>query len=285
MAKRLKLTPDFKRDIISKFTESLDKVNVFDGKISFNQSFSCNEKATVWFTPGAYTKMIALIHSVDGEVGWHGITSRMDTDGNDYLVSDILVYPQMVTGGTVETDQEKYNQWMMTLEDDEYNNMHFHGHSHSNMGAFFSSTDNEHVSALVDQLEDDMFYIFMVWNKKFQFVAKIYDMEKSILFETADVSVKMQDETDGLTEFLIGAAKLIEKGTLYSANKNTGANPGGTKPVSNTAAPAATGTQKPGANVTPLQTRPKTTIGNGWQGRNFSGYPNYEDDPYGAYCH
>ena len=129
----------------------------------------------------------------------------------------------------------------------------------------------------------------MVWNKKFQFVAKIYDMQKSILFETSDVSVKMLDETDGLTEFLVGAAKMIEKGTAYSANKTTAATTQGTG-VKTSTTPTAT-TQQPttgtqtGGNVVSLQTRPKTTIGNGWRGKDYSGYNGYDDDddPYGKY--
>lgn len=150
-----------------------------------------------------------------------------DETKNEYYITDILVYPQKVTGATVNTDQEKYEMWLMQHEDEVFNNIRMQGHSHVNMGTTPSGVDETHQAKILEQLEDDMFYIFLIWNKSNSKFIKIYDLKKNILFETTDVSVEVLDDGSGIDEFLVDAKKLVEDKpttTYYSGGGYYGGN-------------------------------------------------------------
>lgn len=260
MAKLLKLTPEARQAAINKFATSLSNIDTYTGKISYNHAFSTDAKATVWFTQDSWAKMIALIHSVgEKEVGWHGIVQRAEeAEGYNYVVTDLLVYPQTVSGATVDTDQEKYQNWLNRQSDEVFNHIRGHFHSHVNMPCNPSSTDDQHVQDLVKQIPADDFYVFMIWNKKMEFTARIYDLRANLFFETTDVDVKTIGDV-GLQEFIQNAKSMIEIKTYsYGAsNYNKGASAGQNKG-------SATG----GPPLRPV-------MGGGWRG----GYP--YDDNYG----
>ena len=155
--------------------------------------------------------MQILIREFNDEVAWHGIATRCE-EKDTYLISDILVYPQEVTGTTVTTDQEKYQMWLMEQEDDIFNNIRMQGHSHVNMATSPSSVDLNLYESILDQLSGDMFYIFMIWNKSGSKTVKIYDLRENILFETSDVTVSIKDVGD-MSGFLKEAKELVQKKT------------------------------------------------------------------------
>lgn len=202
MAKIIKLTPEYIEEIRREFEESLRGIKLSDGKISYNKSFgTIQRKATVYFTSIAWKKMQALIKECDKEVAWHGVAYRSDDPEKDeYLISDIMVYPQEVTGATVTTDQAKYQTWLMSHDDEVFNNIRMQGHSHVNMGTTPSGVDTSLYERILDQLDDSMFYIFLIYNKRNEKTYKIYDLEKNVLFETADVDVKILEDPSEKTE-------------------------------------------------------------------------------------
>lgn len=117
--------------------------------------FSCGEqKATVFFTPDAWAKMVTLLREFDKEVAWHGVARRGENEeANEYIISDILVYPQTVSGASVEMDTEEYAKWIMdNAEDDRFNNIHMQGHSHVNMAPNPSSVDLNHQEEILNML-------------------------------------------------------------------------------------------------------------------------------------
>lgn len=124
------------------------------------------------FTSDAWNKQWALINNFDTEIAWHGLMRPIE---GGYEVYDILVYPQEVTGGTVETDQVKYQTWLMKQPDEVFNNIRYQGHSHVNMMPYASSTDEANQDRLVAQLPPDDFYLFMIWNKRGYYTATLYD--------------------------------------------------------------------------------------------------------------
>lgn len=182
-----------------------------DGKINFTKTFgNIQRKATLYFTELAYLKMLTLVREFDKEVAWHGIAKRHDTEEDAYVISDILVYPQEVTGATVNTDQEKYQMWLMSHEDDVFDNIRMQGHSHVNMGTTPSTVDTSLYERLLDQLDDTMFYIFLIWNKRNEKTIKIYDLAKNVLFETADVTVSLIEDGTGMEKFLSTAKEMVQ---------------------------------------------------------------------------
>lgn len=198
MSKFIRLDDECIEQIRKEFNEALMKAKLSDGRIYYTKTFAnTNRKATVYYTHEAWAKQQALIKEFSEEVAWHGVAYRGDDSGADeYFITDIMVYPQQVTSATVTTDQQKYEMWLMGLEDDVFSNTRMQGHSHVNMGVTPSGVDNALYDRILDQLEDDMFYIFLIYNKRGDKTYKIYDMAKNVLFETADVTVKVLEDDD-----------------------------------------------------------------------------------------
>lgn len=211
MSKNIKITDESLNEVRKAFEEALSTGKFSDGKITFTKTLGVvNRKATVYFTELAWLKMQTLIREFDKEVAWHGIAKRgEDTSKDEYYITDILVYPQEVTGATVNTDQEKYQMWLMSHDDEVFNNIRMQGHSHVNMGVTPSGVDTSLYDRILEQLDDDMFYIFMIWNKRKEKTIKIYDLAKNILFDTSDVTVEILDDGTGIEKFLKDAKDAV----------------------------------------------------------------------------
>lgn len=213
MSKPIRLTKEMRSDMLRKissviFTEwkTASDISAIQIKLPDCEEYK-NRKTTLWFSTLAYFKMYALIDSFESEVAWHGVAERVE-DG--YLVSDILVYPQEVTGATVNTEQKGYEQWLMALDDETFNRVRFQGHSHVNMGVSPSGVDTTHQSRIVEQLGEDDFYIFVIANKKHKFYARILDGKTNTEYETNDISVKVVDEAFDITAFINHANTLVQ---------------------------------------------------------------------------
>ena len=166
MSKMITLPQEILNQYTQEFYEILRTGKFSDGKINFTKTLgTVDRKATVLFTEMAWQKMQTLIREFDKEVAWHGVAERCE-EKDTYLISDILVYPQEVTGSTVTTDQNEYEMWLMKQEDDVFNNIRMQGHSHVNMSTSPSSVDLNLYDGILSQLDSDMFYIFMIYNKR-----------------------------------------------------------------------------------------------------------------------
>lgn len=143
----------------------------------------------------------------------------MDENKDEYYITDILVYPQKVTGAAVNTDQIKYQTWLMDHNDEVFNQIRMQGHSHVNMSTSPSGVDVTFYEKILNQLDEDMFYIFMVWNKKKEKTIKIYDMAKNVLFETSDVKIEVLDDDTGIEKFLKSAKEMVKnESSTYSSS-------------------------------------------------------------------
>lgn len=272
MSKIIRVTEEHKEALRAQFEAALAKMKIADGKFSFNRSFSdTGKKAKLYFTETAWLKMQTLIREYQIEIGWYGVASRVEDEENAYIVSDILVYPQSVTGTTVDMDAEKTNEWIFeNREDDRFNNIRAQGHSHVNMETGPSGVDLGHQEDILEML-DDGFYIFMIWNKRGEKNIKIYDLDQNILFETADITVSVKNEI-GLDDFLADAKKkAVSKsysagynayGNAYngysSYNKESGKTDvhAYTQPTTTSVAPAAKTETKPAASPTAPEPKP-----------------------------
>lgn len=229
-----KIEEEFATDKLKADAESsLSKIKMSDGSFSFKRDFKyeksfkyekTDRRAKLIISPEAYAKMLTIIMSQDKEVAWHGTTERINS--REFHLKDILVYPQEVTASTVDTDDEEYAKWMISLDEDVFNNMHFQGHSHVNMGVFASGTDMGHREKITAQLGDEDYYIFMIWNKKLQWSGAIYDMPSNTLYETDDIDVEIS-----LGDMTAGALikeldeKVVEYKYQYTGGSKNGATP------------------------------------------------------------
>ena len=209
MPRPIRITALMKETVQAEITELLADVKLSDGTINYTKSFKYKEAtATLWLSPTTYRKAVALVTEFSDEVAWHGTAARVSK--NEFIINDIFVYPQEVTGSTVSTDQEGYTKWLYEFDDDVFNVIRMQGHSHVNMGVSPSGVDSGHREQILGQLDDDMFYIFMIWNKRLEIHTLIYDMENNILYEDDDISVKIVGD-DSLDVFLEDARQKIQK--------------------------------------------------------------------------
>lgn len=318
MSKPIKMTEQYMAECRADFEKALQLTKLADGKLSFTKVFTCGDrKATVFFTAGAWAKMALLIKEFDKEVAWHGVAHRAaDEAADEYIIEDIVVYPQEVSGTTVEMDTEKYAEWLMQNADDErFNNIHMQGHSHVNMATSPSSVDLNHQEEILNMLGDDDFYIFMIWNKSFVSTNKIYDLKKNVLFEDKDITVKLEGEHEGLAEFLKNAKDMVKQknysfggygnyggyggyGGNYQSHSGAPYNPlpGGKKEEKDNKdskkpdkkADKKSDEKKPDKKTEKASEKPRTRIGAGWQGKNACQQSMWDEDedypyPYGGY--
>lgn len=287
MSKPIKLTPELKQQAVQEFAKALSEMKMADGKLSYSKNFTYKneEKAKILFTPTAYAKMVSLLMAFESEVAWHGVGERMDE--KTFVISDILVYPQTVTGTTVDMDTEKYAMWLMENdEDDRFNHIIMQGHSHVKMQTSPSPVDKTHQEEILAQLTDDMYYIFMIWNKRLEHTTKIYDLQNNTMYEDNEIEYGIMDDQCDLDEFIDEANKQVVEhkytgyqygggsGYQYSGGGYSGYNGGGGK---NTTPAVTTPTSK---NKT--KQKGKSDVGSGWKGRGTEDMDDDASDYYGT---
>jgi len=145
---------------------------------------------TVFITPNAYIKMRMLVDKCDKEVGWYGIVNQMPGLESTYIIEDIVVYPQKVTGATVEQDDDRLFEFEMSLTTEQVNHKRFHGHSHVNMSTGPSGVDENFYQELLSQVND--YFIITITNKRSEYTTRFYDMRNNILY--TDVPIQLIQE-------------------------------------------------------------------------------------------
>lgn len=178
------------KNVTSRISYSKDLSTMYASKTGQKEE---KPKSNIAFTAAAYLKMKALVATCPDEIGWHGIVRQIDD--RNFLISDILVFPQVVSGTSVNPDQEEYAKWMMEMmmADDEenspyfgqYSNIRFHGHSHVNMGVTPSGTDTTYQTDMLEHIKD--YYIFLIINKSGVTNTTIYDVKNNIMYEDSDI--------------------------------------------------------------------------------------------------
>lgn len=183
------------------------------------------KRVKVIVRPIAYLKMVRLIMDFTTEVGWHGLCHRDENDPMTYIIEDVIVYPQNVTGTNITTDEVRQTVWLDQFPDEQFAQIRFHGHSHVNMGVFSSGTDDDLQRDIVDMMtKPEDFYLFFIMNKRLEIFVRLYDNKYGVMFETSDVDISIADEENNLNEFLRESRAQV-KAVTYNYNKSTVANP------------------------------------------------------------
>ena len=149
---------------------------------------------TIYISANAYIKMRMLVDQMSTEVGWYGTVTKCPGLQATYVIEDILVYPQTVTGATCEQDETKMFDFEMSLTTEQVNSKRFQGHSHVNMGVTPSSVDEQFYQDLLTQVTD--YFIICVTNKKNDYTVRFYDVENNILYTDLELKVLLDDGTD-----------------------------------------------------------------------------------------
>ena len=146
---------------------------------------------TIYIVPEAYLKMRMLVDKTDTEIAWYGIVENHPGLPNTYVITDILVYPQKVTGATVEQDESRMFEFEMSLTTEQVNHKRFQGHSHVNMGTTPSSVDENFYQDLLSQVTD--YFIITVTNKRNEYTTRFYDVANNILY--TEVPIQLINES------------------------------------------------------------------------------------------
>lgn len=213
----LLVNEEIARKFADKVFEELKDTVLTCGKIDIPVDlYEKKENAvTIHFTEEAWKQMTALIDHFSSEVGWCGVVDREDE--THFAITKILVYPQTVTGVTVNTDQAEYSMWLM--QQDDFDNIHMQAHSHVNMAVSPSGTDITDQERMIDSRllnpVDGDYFIFMIWNKSHNYYAKVVDFENNVVYEKEDIKVTY----DGFScaSFLEDAKKICKEKTAAAA--------------------------------------------------------------------
>lgn len=278
MPKPIKITQSLSEQLVEEFIEALKKYKLSDGKLTYSRQMTYDKKdvgnVNVCFTTQAFAKMVTLLHGFSTEVGWHGVVDRVEPD--KFVISDILVYPQIVTGVTVDQDQEASQKWYMEYmktqdEDGIFPRIRMQGHSHVNMGVTPSSTDEGFYADILKMVPDNDYYIFMIFNKRLEHFVKVYDMSTNTLYENDDVTVSVIEDGLDTAEFLASAKEMVTTKT-YTAPSNYKVSESKSKPANSTVGSPAGAA----SNVTPIKQTP------GYYGAGVGGYGSGYYNGYGG---
>lgn len=149
---------------------------------------------TIFITSAAYVKMRHLVDKTSTEIGWFGTVTKVESLPNTYIIDDILVYPQTVSGATCEQDEDKMFEFEMSLTTDQVNRKRFQGHSHVNMGVTPSGVDENFYKDLLTQVTD--YFIILVTNKHNAYHVRFYDVENNILYTDVPIHLMLDDGTE-----------------------------------------------------------------------------------------
>lgn len=170
--------------------------------------------ANILITPSAWMKMQTLVMGYDKEVGWYGTVDKLTEKGSDiptYRITDILVYPQYSNGAYVEDaidspyaeDQAEMYKWLEDLSAEQYNKKRFQGHSHVNMGAYYSSTDKDFCRRFAASVSgkgiENPYVITVVMNKKQESLWWICDFEEGKEYTNGEIDYMIEVE-EGITQ-------------------------------------------------------------------------------------
>lgn len=185
----LKITAELREQILAQFREKLE--NVKDGetviKIEQKLSVKTDSRPKVYFTEKAFMKTLKLLMDYSTEIAWHGIVER--EDDMTFRITDVLVYPQVVSGATVKTDDKEYADWLDDQPDEIFEKIRFQAHSHVRMGVSPSATDLGSQDDIVKQLTGEDYYIFAIFNKDLLVNMWIYDMKNNAKYDTDDIDI------------------------------------------------------------------------------------------------
>lgn len=200
--KKLRATAEEKTKFIEDLTEQLawfNRAPLSDFKINdlikeYSKVPENIKKPILLITAEAYVRMLELINQSPVECSWHGL---VETAGNKYYITDILVFPQRNSATATTTDEKEFAEWQTKLIMDPkfpIEKLRMHGHSHVNMNVFSSGVDDQYQKDLITKVDDGDFYIFLIMNKKMEMCAFIYDFKQQVMFETADIDIRIVND-------------------------------------------------------------------------------------------
>ena len=148
-----------------------------------------------WLTvPGLVEdKIFTVLNYQNYEIAWYGIIEP--TRDNRFHLRDIKIFPQTVTGVTVETDEIKFAKWLGQLPDKDYSMMKLHCHSHVQMDVKPSTTDLKYYQSQVEGMDDDDYKIFVIMNQWMEFDGILVDKKNKTVYPNMKYEVHVDSQS------------------------------------------------------------------------------------------
>lgn len=146
----------------------------------------------IYILDNAWIKIQTLVQENNSEVAWHCLVEQYPD--NKFVIYDVLVFPQEVTGATANGIDGEYETWLATLPDEQFDFLKCHMHSHVNMAVTPSGTDENYYNSLMTQVKD--YYITMIINKSNQYHLRFYDKINNLMWY--DLTFKLCDSKGNL---------------------------------------------------------------------------------------
>ena len=122
----------------------------------------------IWITQKAYNKMFQYVMSTDNEVSWLGVVEELQNTG--VTITDVYLLEQTCGPASTELDPLSVSKLLIELsKQGKEKSLLCWWHSHANMDAFWSGTDNR----TIEGLKSGSYFISMVVNKRFDIKARI----------------------------------------------------------------------------------------------------------------
>lgn len=219
MSRPLRLNDKETDDIVNLLRSNLKKI-LLHGQEKLNFSLPVPEdkaRAKLVFSSAAWSKMHWLVQTFDAEIEWHGLIAR--TGKRSFFVKDILTFPHEISPVSVISDQKEYTDWLLNLPPEQANELFFHGHSHVNMPVSPSGVDTKYRSDIIGNIgiprpgtDEDIFYAFIILNKRGDWSAQIFDVTNNIVYDTTDIEINVRCE-DGtnLSDFITKTRTVVKK--------------------------------------------------------------------------
>lgn len=223
MARPIKFSNEMSDVILKEIREYLTSYKMDRGTLQLTKTYNLKDVGVqVVIQPEVFVRMMKLVHHFTTEVGWHMEVRRDNADDSLFYVENIHIYPQIVTGIRVDTDQRDYENWLMSLDDEVFHSLRGHGHSHVNMSVQPSAKDDEHRQSILEKCDGEDFYLFMILNKSQEVHVLLYDLKTNILYEHQDIELTVGNISfSDLAEFSSAAEKLVKTPEVkVSAKKN-----------------------------------------------------------------
>ena len=153
-----------------------------------------SEQFRLFLLPEVEERIRHYVALASGEVSGLGLVELVR---GGFLVTEVFLPRQDSTPGGTELDQDAVAALMVTLEEagKDSGELMFWWHSHGNMNAFWSQTDEECIAGLAN----DNYYISLVTNKAGDMLARL-DIFKPVRVTIDQVPVSIRGEDAGLLE-------------------------------------------------------------------------------------
>ena len=137
---------------------------------------------TVYFSDYAWAQLWKIIDYCNDEVGWYGLVDELD---NDYLITELFVPEQEVSGVTTDIEPEAMAKLAAEIEADgkDSSKLRYWGHSHVTMAVRPSGTDEEQIQEYLDHVP---WFIRGIHNKKGESKVDVYDVAHNVIHQCCD---------------------------------------------------------------------------------------------------